>query len=489
MASSLTGTIIAEKYRLGGLVRPGDTVDLYDARHVLMDKQVFVRLLRPSLAADTANVERFFDDARAASRINDPHVLQIADFGSDREGFVYSIHEPFTGKTLKEVLAEEGAFPVHSSVEIARQSAEALSASHAVGRMHGNLSTENVVLTGEEGIATKVLDFGTSNAIEREAADALDFAYLPPEQCAGAEHYDERGDIYSLGAMLYEMLAGVPPFTGEKPSEVMLKHMEEMPAPLSSYRNDLPDGLEAVILKALSKNPEVRQQSAREFADEVAPIAMTATAATATEPRNDLWKTAFIVLVGMSALAAFLIYGTYSKRTEPTTAMQPDANGLPVQPINPATGAEEQSLAAMPSYDANALANSNVSMPGTVPGGDGYNPWGSGGAPPPGAPIPSGGQVVTVPSGSSPFMPPECILQPSGIFLCPAPVTANVATKPSPTPKPQLANSNSAPANVSAPPSNTVSAKPPSNSGTRPANSPRPAPAKSPGSDEDKEID
>ena len=466
MAGSLTGTIIAEKYRLGELLRHGERADLYNARHVLMDKPVSVRVLRPSLATDSANVEQFFDHAKSASKINDPHLLNISDFGTDREGFVYSIHEPFDGKSLKDVIVEEGAFPVHSSIEVASQIANALAASHAAGRVHGNLSTENVVLTGSDGIAVKVFDFGSPDPLEMESEDPKDYAYISPERCAGLSRHDEPGDIYSLGAIFYELLAGTPPFTGEKPSDVMLKHMEEMPAPLSSFRSDIPDGLEAVIVKALSKNPEIRQQSAQEFLDELTPASQTAAAA-ASAPQNNLWKTAFIVLIGMTALGAFLIYSTYTKRTDPATALQSDANGQPVQPINPATGVEEQSLASMPAYNAEMLANTNVSqMPGTLPGGDGYNPWATG-VPPPGAPyIPPGGQVVTIdPATGSPFMPTE-----GGVILVPIPANSNTA-KPSPTPKQPTANANSgavpqgtpAPANTAAP-KQTPTPRPPARS-------------------------
>jgi serine/threonine-protein kinase len=487
MAGSLTDTIIAEKYRLGERFRHGDTADLYDARHVLMDKQVSIRVLRPSVAADSDNVEKFFDDAKLASQINDPHVLNVTDFGSDRDGFVYSVHEPFAGKTLKDVLAEEGAFPVHSTVEIARQIAQGLNASHSVGRVHGNLSTQNIVLTGTEGIAAKVLDFGSANAFERESEDPTEFAYLAPEQCAGSSRSTAQVDIYSLGAITYELLAGVPPFTGEKPSDVMLKHMEEMPAPLSSFRTDIPDGLEAVMLKALSKNPEMRQQTAEEFANEISPIGESAAAAAATaSAQNNLWKTAFIVLVGMTLLGAFLIYGTYTKRTEPTTALQSDANGQPVQPINPATGVEEQSLAAMPAYDANSLANSNVAMPGTMPGGDGYNPWANGGAPPAGAPtyVAPGGQVVTIdPTTGSPFMPND-----SGVILVPVPANSNTA-KPTPSPKQPPANTNTGAIPQTSPAANTAPPKATPTPATKTSKTPRPVPAKSPNSEDEKQID
>jgi len=200
-----------------------------------------------------------------------------------------------------------------------------------------------------------------------------------------------------------------------------------------------------------------------------------------SEKKQDPWKTAFIVLIGIVLLSAVLIYSTSSRRTEPTTALQTDANGQPVQPLNPATGIEEQRLAALPADAANANLSA---MPGQLPGGDGYNPWANGGQPPPGGPVSPGGGYVTIPnSGGSQFMPPDCILQPSGIYLCPVPVNANTATgKPTPTPRVNAAN-----ANVQASPTPATSASPrttPTPATPRATPTPRtrntPAPTKSP---------
>ncbi len=479
MPDTFEGKFIAEKYKLGSLIRNGELGDLYEARHILMDKHVSVRVMQPSLAADRANVDRFFDEARIASTINHPHIVNINDFGSDHDGNVYAVYELVEGKSLKAVIAEDGAFPAHSAVEIARQIAEGLAASHAENQIHGNLTAENVMLTGAEGINAKVLDFTSANAIERESADPADYACIAPEQCSGSPITDERGDIYSLGAILYEMFAGAPPFPGEKPGEVMLKHIEEPPAPLISFRDDLPEAVEPVILKALSKNPEMRQQTAVEFIDElnIAAIAIkeSAQGAAAGSERN-LWKTAFIVFAAMSALGAFLIYATSMKVTDPATALQPDANGQPVQPINPATGADEQALAAMPALTGESLANTSMAQPpGTLPGGDGYNAWGNGGAPPPGAPyIPPGGQVVTIdPATGSPFMPPD------GVVLVPVPANSNTA-RPTPTPKPPPANANTVGApqlTPTQPPANAAAPKPTptprtTRTPTRPSNRP-----------------
>ena len=194
------------------------------------------------------------------------------------------------------------------------------------------------------------------------------------------------------------------------------------------------------------------------------------------EKKQDPWKTAFIVLVGVVLLSAVLIYSTSSRRPEPTTVLQADANGQPVQPLNPPSGVEEERLAAMP---ADAItSNSNLStLPGQLPGGDGYNPWANGGVPPPGAPkIGPGGGYVTVPNTGSQFMPPECIIQPSGIYLCPVP--ANTAVKPSPTPKatPQNANAQSSPTPAAAASPKAT----PTPAGVRPSPTPRTRPSVAP---------
>jgi hypothetical protein len=201
---------------------------------------------------------------------------------------------------------------------------------------------------------------------------------------------------------------------------------------------------------------------------------------TPAEKSQDPWKTAFIVLVGIVLLSTVLIYSTSSRRTEPTTVLQTDANGQPVQPLNPATGIEEERLAAMPADAITSNANF-ANQAGQVPGGDGYDPWANGGRPPSGAPVGPPGGYVTVPNGGSQFMPPECILQPSGIYLCPVPTNANAAVKPTPTPKTPTAN-----ANVQATPLPSATAKPGATPPTtKPSPTPRtrstPAPAKTPG--------
>ena len=487
MTGEFEGKDLAEKYEVGQLIRRGEIGDIYRGRHIFMDRPVTLRIVPRALAVDDQIVRRFFEEAKTASRIVHSNVLNVTDFGSAPDGVVYSVYEGETGETLAEVIRNSGKLASDAALDITRQTADALVAIHSHGAAHGNLTPENILVANDEAGRPHVKVFGTGSegpmapGRSENHASAADFAYLAPEQCSGAEQADSRSDIYSLGVIAYEMFAGEPPFRGERPSDVMMKHTEEAPPPLSAFRSDLPASIEPVLLKALAKDPELRYQTAAEFRDDLERVAANQpalAAGAAAADGNNIWKTAFIVLAGISLLSVFLIYATSSKQTNPTTALQPDANGQPVQPINPATGAEEQNLAAMPGLAPEIVGNSNTNsaVPGTAPGGDGYNPWATG-APPAGAPpqtyVGPGGQTINVPPGQSPFMqdiPAGCSVQPSGLILCPVPVTT---PKPSPTPKQPAANANTA--TPTAP-----EVKPTATPAKVPAKTPAPAPAKSP---------
>lgn len=460
---ALEGKLIADKYRVDAFVAASGLGELYRGTNMLLDKPVSISILNgdPSLS------ERFFAESKAAAKVSHPNVLNLTDFGS-ADGVSFAVYEAASGEPLSAAIEREGQLPVIMATNIAKQIAEGLSAAHAKGIVHGNLYPGNVLAfsseTGEPAI--KVFGFDTANALNEtsSASDPSRFAYLAPEQCSGSEVSDARGDIYSLGAILFEMLAGVPPFTGATPTEVMMHHIEDAPSPLSAFRQDVLPSIEPVILRALAKDPDARYQTADEFAEDLASAASSGLPAAAAVPEgsNNIWKTAFVVLVGVSLLTFALIYMTSVKQTDPTT-IQSDANGMPVQPINPATGIEEQNLSNLPPDYSSLGTNTNsvTGMPEAYPGGDGYNPWANGGAPPPGAPIQPGGQVIQVPQGQSPFMTdPNCIMQPSGILLCPVPVTPTPSPKATPTPK-------------ATPAANA-------NTGTAPAATPTPRPAATP---------
>lgn len=411
---------------------------LYRGTNTLLEKPV-------AIVTPNEQDEDLLARAKVAAKVSHPNLLNLTDLGTDADGTAFAIYESAPGELLADAVAREGQLPFEMAIDIAKQAGAALSAAHANSLVHGDLSPSNIIVSSSEPgrSLVKVLGFGSRSAIETAAEgdggrEPGRFAYLAPERCSGSEEADGRGDIYSLGVILYQMLAGSVPFAGETAGEVMLRQIDEPPPPLSSFRTDLPAWIEPVILQAMAKDPDARYRSVDAFVNDLSNASAVPTAVVAdAEGQNNLWKTAFVVLAGISLLTVGLIYLTYSRRIDPATALQPDANGMPVQPINPATGVEEQNLSNLPPDYTMLDANSNTALPpGTVPG-DGSNPWLNGTAPPPGAPsIPPGGQIIQVPQGQSPFMTdPNCVLQPSGIYLCPVPVTPTPTPKATPTPR------------------------------------------------------
>ncbi len=442
MAEQLTGTVIAEKYRVDSLLRSGELGDFYRGRHLFMDKPVTLKVLPPALAFDEHIRDLFTAEAKNSSALAHPNILAVSDFGSNKDQSYYIVFEGFDGEPLSHAISRGGQFSSNRAISIARQIAEALGSAHQNGFVHGNLTPDSILASYSPTSETvKVFDFEPQTVNGRGRRDdrsPINVAYLAPEQFAGLKNIDGRSDIYSLSIILFQMLAGEVPFKGETPTDVMLKHAEEVPPAFKTFRTDVPAPLEAAIQKALAKDPDERYQTAEEFVAELDKISAESSSASG----NNIWKTAFVVVAGIAVLAAALIYATSVKQTDPTTQLQPDANGVPVQPINPATGTEEQTLASMPGVLNADFGNSNMSQPpGTLPGGDNYNPWATG-APPPGAPLPTyvppGGQVYQIdPNTGSPFMPND-----GTVILVPVPANTNTAAKPTPTPKTPAANAN-----------------------------------------------
>lgn len=462
MANEFDGKLIADKYRLAELIGESDSGDLYSGRHEFMNKPVTIRVLPQALAMDGRWSKRFLDQAKNAAALSHPNILNATDFGTDSRGIVYSVFESAPDETLGSLIARDGSLDVDRTLSIAKQAAAAIASAHAKNVIHGKLTPSDIFLVkNEDGSdSVKVIGFGGDDlSIPRDA----DPRYLSPEQTGQFPVANPRSDIFSLGVIMYEMLAGVAPVEGKTTAEVKQKREQEPPPPLSAFRRDLPDDLEPMILSAMALDPDRRYPTMAAFAEDLellsggTPAPAVAPAAVAA-PKKNIWQTAFIVFAGISLLAGGLIYATYVRKTDPTTQLVADAGSLPVQPIGPATGAQEESLAKLPEMtDAEILAASSGSMalpPGTLPGGDGYNAWANGGAPPIGAPslqqqpingippsayVPNGGgQTVTIdPGGGSQFMP-----QDSGIILVPVPVQkdANTAAKAMPTPKNPNAN-------------------------------------------------
>ena len=402
MIDEFEGKIIAEKFRIESILRDSDLGTFYRGWNVLMDRPVTVKILAQALAVDQRFVERFLAEAKTLSHASHPNILNVTDFGTDTRGICYAVYENAAGVSLANLVEQNKTLPLTQALNIAKETAGGLFAAHNKSLIHGSLNPEKI-LVAQDDETVKVFDFGAEPVGKTSTAD---IKYLAPEQYDDVTKFDARSDVFSLGIILYEMLAGVVPFTGKNAAELKQKHDSEPPAPLSAFRSDLPADLEPMILSAMAADPEKRYPTMSAFAEDLELVSggVAAPKKTAAAPRRNIWQTAFIVLAGMSILAVAFIYATSVKQTDPTTNLQTEVGYLPVQPIGPATGSQEESLAKLPDMteaEIMAASNSNTAFPmDSLPGGDGYNPWAAGVAPPLGAPlpgsIPPGGQTVTV---------------------------------------------------------------------------------------------
>ncbi|HEX7082641.1 MAG TPA: Stk1 family PASTA domain-containing Ser/Thr kinase [Gaiellaceae bacterium] len=251
----------------------GGMAVVYLAEDTELGRRVALKLLDERHAADEQFVERFRREAQSAAGLNHPNIVSIFDRGL-AEGTYYIAMEYLDGRTLKELLVRNGPTPIPIAIDYARQILGALGFAHRGGIVHRDIKPHNIVV-GTDG-RLKVTDFGIARSGASQMTEAGSIVgtaqYLSPEQARGAT-VDPRSDIYSLGVVLYEMLTGTVPFTGDTPVEIAMKHLSQVPDPPSKLRKEVPHDLDAVVMRALAKDPEQRYGSAEEMDADLARVA------------------------------------------------------------------------------------------------------------------------------------------------------------------------------------------------------------------------
>ncbi len=270
------GTVLDGKYRIDALLGRGGMGAVYQGTHVQLDRTVAVKLMLESVLAMAGGYERFKREARAIARLKHANIVTIYDFGGGPETGAYLVMEHLEGRTLAQILRQEGAQPPEFAIAVMRQVCSAVHAAHEAGILHRDLKSENIFLEGDVKDAShvKVLDFGiaklldttdrTNQNLTEEGAIIGTPGYMSPEQAAGGAA-DVRSDVYSLGCILYETLTGRLPFTAPTIPALLQRYLRESPTPPSVYAPAIPPDLDQIILHALGKWPEDRYQTVREL--------------------------------------------------------------------------------------------------------------------------------------------------------------------------------------------------------------------------------
>lgn len=353
---------LAGKYRLERELGVGGTATVYLAEDIRHHRRVAIKVLKPQVAA-ALGPERFEDEIRMAAGLHHPHILGMYDSG-EADGFLYYVMPFVEGHSLRERLQRADAIPFPYVAKVMAEVADALAHAHAAGIVHRDIKPENILLAGKHVVVT---DFGIAKAItdaaERKSSTSLGMAlgtpaYMAPEQAAADPNLDHRADLYALGVVGYEMLAGRPPFDGTS-QEMLAKHLSTTPEPVATLRPGVPPALASVVMRALAKNPNDRWPNADAMQAQLEPLAGTtsnsglvATVALAARRRLPARRLVFSVLaLAAAALAAWFVWGPppspggYAPRNAPLAAAPPAAATAP--PAIPDL-AKDPSIAVLP---------------------------------------------------------------------------------------------------------------------------------------------
>ncbi len=279
-SDDLVGTILNERYLVSRLLNEGGMAKIYVAKHTVLGREVAIKVLKGGCADDSDVVQRFINEGRAAGTLGHPNIVECTDIGTTPDGKPYLVLELLVGHSLADEIIQFGPLAIGRAAKIASRIADAIATAHIAGIVHRDLKSDNVFLSRKRGVLdwVKVLDFGVSKFDSDPAGTQKGSMlgtpdFMAPEQVVDARAVDLRADVYALGVILYEMLAGRRPFHGIAFPMVLYAIAHEPTPPLESFRKDIPPELLALIGKAMSKRPEDRQASMFQVLEGLEPFA------------------------------------------------------------------------------------------------------------------------------------------------------------------------------------------------------------------------
>ena len=327
-------TVLVERYAIDCELGRGGMATVYLAQDLKHGRPVAIKVLRPDLAESLGSA-RFLREIRIASRLAHPNILPVHDSGS-ADGLLYYVTPYVAGESLRERIRREGPLPVKDAIRITREVAEGLAYAHGQDVVHRDIKPGNILL--EAGHAV-IADFGLARAIHAAGGDDVSSAglalgtppYMSPEQSTGGDQIDGRSDVYSLGCVFYEMLAGEPPFTGPSAQAIAAKHLQSPPPSLRTVRPHIPASIEAAIGRALEKVPADRFQSADDFAR-----ALTGDERSTTQRQEDRFPVRRLVAAGLAAavivvalVLAIRLRSSVTPRSQVGIVLLPFQSGVP----------------------------------------------------------------------------------------------------------------------------------------------------------------
>jgi serine/threonine protein kinase len=378
--SGVIGTYLDGRYLVRRLIGEGGMGLVYEAEHVEIGRRVAVKILHSAYTKQPEVVARFRSEARAATRIGHPHIIDVFDSGTTVDGAVYFVMEYLDGIDLAKLIHKNGPLPVERAVRISREICQALAAAHKAGIIHRDMKPENVILVERDAQKdfVKVLDFGIAKTLEaiterqaRLTSPGMAMGtpeYMAPEQAAGA-NADARVDVYAVGAMLYEMLTGRPPHEGGTIMEILTKKATEKPVEVETLRPDVPLELARLVVRCLATAPDERPQSMDALATDLGRL--SGTVPQKSQPpqrtdrvsRNSLLPYALVAGFGAAALTGVVIW----RAARPSvTPMPPGAHVVQAPPPVVVVAAPAPSLPPAPVVEKVATKKVVVEAPVTV---------------------------------------------------------------------------------------------------------------------------